>query len=269
MGLNPADGLVALVSLVASTVGAVCGVGGGILIKPVLDAVSSIDVATVNFLSGATVLSMTAYSVARSIHAGSGSMDLSRDTPLAVGAAFGGLAGKQLFSALSAAFPYPRIVGCSQAAALFAVCLFTIAYTVVKDRREIHGRRLSGWLPGCAVGVGLGAVSAFLGIGGGPLNIVAMTFFFAMASKDAVQASLYIILYSQTAATVMALATQDLSGIDPVLLVGMVAFGIAGAAGGRTINRRLSNATVDRLFIGLLVAIMAITVANFLGFAAM
>ncbi len=81
MGLNPADGLVALVSLVASTVGAVCGVGGGILIKPVLDAVSSIDVATVNFLSGATVLSMTAYSVARSIHAGSGSMDLSRDTP--------------------------------------------------------------------------------------------------------------------------------------------------------------------------------------------
>lgn len=257
------------VCLAACLIGSICGLGGGVIIKPALDLFGSMDVAQVSFLSGCTVLAMALYSVLRARVKGTLSAEAKVDTSVAVGAVVGGLAGKQLFSALSAAFPYPRIVGCSQAAALFAVCLFTIAYTVVKDRREIHGRRLSGWLPGCAVGVGLGAVSAFLGIGGGPLNIVAMTFFFAMASKDAVQASLYIILYSQTAATVMALATQDLSGVDSVLLVGMVAFGIAGAAGGRTINGRLSNATVDRLFIGLLVAIMAITVANFLGFAAM
>ena len=149
------------------------------------------------------------------------------------------------------------------------MCLFTVVYTLLKERRDIPTCELSGWLPGALVGVGLGAISAFLGIGGGPVNIVAMTFFFAMTSKDAAQASLYIILYSQTAATAVALLTQNLSGIDPVLLAGMVAFGIAGAAAGRTINTRLSNAMVDRLFIGLLVVIMGITVANFMGFAAM
>lgn len=257
------------ICLAACLIGSICGLGGGVIIKPALDLFGHMDVAQVSFLSGCTVLAMALYSVLRAWAKGTLRAEARVDTSVAVGAVVGGLAGKQLFSALSAAFPYPRIVGCTQAAALFTVCLFTIVYTLLKDRHDIPTHELSGWLSGALVGVGLGAISAFLGIGGGPVNIVAMTFFFAMASKDAVQASLYIILYSQTAATVMALVTQDLSGIDPVLLVGMVAFGIAGAAGGRTINTRLSDTMVDRLFIGLLVVIMGITVANFLGFAAM
>lgn len=55
--------LVLLVSFFACTVGAICGIGGGIIIKPVLDATGVADVATINFLSGCTVLSMTLYSV--------------------------------------------------------------------------------------------------------------------------------------------------------------------------------------------------------------
>ena len=54
--------LVLLVSFFACTVGAICGIGGGILIKPVLDATGVADVATINFLAGCTVLSMTLYS---------------------------------------------------------------------------------------------------------------------------------------------------------------------------------------------------------------
>lgn len=257
------------ICLVACLVGSICGLGGGVIIKPALDLFGRMDVAQVSFLSGCTVLAMALYSVMRARAKGTLRAEAAVDTSVAVGAVAGGLAGKQLFSALCAAFPYPRIVGCTQAAALFAVCLFTVVYTLLKERRDIPTCELSGWLPGALVGVGLGAISAFLGIGGGPVNIVAMTFFFAMTSKDAAQASLYIILYSQTAATAVALLTQNLSGIDPVLLAGMVAFGIAGAAAGRTINTRLSNAMVDRLFIGLLVVIMGITVANFMGFAAM
>ena len=48
-------------------VGAICGIGGGVIIKPALDMLGSIDAATVSFLSGCTVLSMTAYSVIRTL----------------------------------------------------------------------------------------------------------------------------------------------------------------------------------------------------------
>lgn len=256
------------ICLAACFVGSICGLGGGVIIKPALDLFGHMDVAQVSFLSGCTVLAMALYSVLRARAKGNLRAEAKVDTSVAVGAVVGGLAGKQLFSVLSTAFPYPRIVGCTQAAALFAVCLFTIVYTLRRDEDEVRECHLSGWWAGALVGVGLGAISAFLGIGGGPVNIVAMTFFFAMTSKDAAQASLYIILYSQTAATLMSLFTQDLSGIDPLLFLGMVGFGIAGAAGGRTLNAQLSNEIVDRMFIGLLVVIMGITIANFIGFAA-
>ena len=47
----------------SSVIGAICGIGGGVIIKPVLDAFHVLDVATISFLSGCTVLSMTTYSV--------------------------------------------------------------------------------------------------------------------------------------------------------------------------------------------------------------
>ena len=54
-----------LICFGASVLGSICGIGGGIIIKPLLDAFGVLDAATVSFLSGVTVLSMTAYSVVK------------------------------------------------------------------------------------------------------------------------------------------------------------------------------------------------------------
>ena len=89
-----------LVSLLASTVGAVCGIGGGVIIKPVLDLLRLEDVAAISFLSGCTVLSMSCYSVGRAMLAGERRVSLSTGTPLALGSAAGGLVGSRLFSAV-------------------------------------------------------------------------------------------------------------------------------------------------------------------------
>ena len=53
------------VSFCASVVGAICGIGGGVLIKPLLDAFGVLSVASISFLSGCTVLSMSCYSVVK------------------------------------------------------------------------------------------------------------------------------------------------------------------------------------------------------------
>ena len=52
-----------LVALGASVVGAVCGIGGGVIIKPVLDLLHLETVAAISFLSGCTVLSIDRKSV--------------------------------------------------------------------------------------------------------------------------------------------------------------------------------------------------------------
>ncbi|MBQ2105458.1 MAG: sulfite exporter TauE/SafE family protein, partial [Lachnospiraceae bacterium] len=55
--------LVFAICFLASVIGAICGIGGGVIIKPALDAFGIMDVSTISFLSGCTVLSMTTYSV--------------------------------------------------------------------------------------------------------------------------------------------------------------------------------------------------------------
>ena len=48
-----------VVSFFASIVGAICGIGGGVIIKPVLDMLHFETVSPISFLSGCTVLSMS------------------------------------------------------------------------------------------------------------------------------------------------------------------------------------------------------------------
>ncbi len=53
------------VALFSTTIGAISGLGGGTIIKPVLDAVSGLTVANINFMSSCAVLSMTFLSIYR------------------------------------------------------------------------------------------------------------------------------------------------------------------------------------------------------------
>jgi len=73
-----------LVALGASAVGAICGIGGGVIIKPVLDLLHLETVSTISFSSGCTVLTMSCYSVGKSLLAGEKSVSLDVGTPLAV-----------------------------------------------------------------------------------------------------------------------------------------------------------------------------------------
>ena len=65
-----------LVSFLASTAGAICGIGGGVIIKPTLDLFQMASVSTISFLSGCTVLSMSLYSVGRGLLAHDSTVDL-------------------------------------------------------------------------------------------------------------------------------------------------------------------------------------------------
>lgn len=73
-----------IVSFLASIAGAICGIGGGVIIKPVLDLFDLASVSTISFLSGCTVLSMSCYSVGKSFLAGEKSVHLKTATPLAL-----------------------------------------------------------------------------------------------------------------------------------------------------------------------------------------
>lgn len=249
-----------IVALAASAAGAVCGIGGGVIIKPVLDLLHLETVSAISFLSGCTVLSMSCYSVGKSLLAKERSVSLTVGTPLAAGAAAGGLAGNQLFAAVRAMSGSPNTVGAVQAACLAAVTAGTLLYTVNKSR--IPTRRVQNFAACAAIGLALGAMSSFLGIGGGPINLVVLYYFFSMDTKTAAANSLYIILFSQICSLLATLCTNAVPPFRWPVLALMAAGGIGGGMIGRKLNRRMDGRAVERLFIALMALIILISIFN-------
>lgn len=244
----------------SSVIGAICGIGGGVIIKPVLDALGVLPVSTINFLSGCTVLSMTTYSVLRSRISGASQIDFKTATPLAIGAAIGGLVGKDLFSLVEGLFATPNTAGAVQAAVLMVITFGTLVYTINKEK--VATKQVTSAVACAVIGLFLGIMSSFLGIGGGPINLVVLYYFFSMETKEAAQNSLYIILFSQAASTIRSVLTMDLASISIGLIVGMVTYGILGGIAGRSVNKHIDAKRVDKLFIGLMVVIVLINVYN-------
>lgn len=253
--------IIMLVSLVSSTVGAICGIGGGVVIKPVLDSLGLMSVAAASFLSGLTVLTMSSYSVITAFSHHESDVKMKTGLPLCIGAVVGGIVGKIGFNIAQAALGGGNQIGAIQAACLFVLVGGTLAYTFNKKRiTTLHMESAFFCL---AMGLFLGIMSSFLGIGGGPFNLIFLSFFFSMSTKIAAQNSLFIILCSQFASFLQTVFTNSVPEFQWLTLILMASMGLSGALIGRRIYKKLDDDKVDILFSGLNIVIMCICVYNF------
>jgi uncharacterized membrane protein YfcA len=247
------------IACIASAAGAISGIGGGIIIKPVLDAFSGLGIAEINFLSGSTVLAMSLVSLLRG-RSGGVTLEPERGTALAGGAALGGAAGKLTFSAALRFFPRPAAIGIIQSLILILLTLAVLGY--LKKKKTIRPRNIRG-IPFCVfTGLLLGLVSAFLGIGGGPVNVMVISYFLAMDSKTAALHSLYTIFLSQAAGFLLVFAEGGVPPVSPVLVIAMAAGGIGGGLIGSRIVRIITNEQVDKLFSAVLWLVILLSAYN-------
>ena len=254
-----------LIACFASTIGAISGIGGGIIIKPVLDAFSGQGPAEINFLSGSTVLVMSLVSLLFS--RGSGiKLESKRGTALAGGAVLGGVTGKMLFNITLRFFVHTALIGIIQSLILILLTLTVLRY--LKKKKTIRSRDIHN-IPFCSfIGLLLGMVSAFLGIGGGPINIMVISYFLSMDSKTAMLHSLYTIFLSQVASFLFFFSEGGILPVNLVLLIAMTSGGICGGLIGSRIVKTTSDDHVDRLFNIVLWLVILLSVYNTVQLAA-
>lgn len=247
-----------IVSIIAATIGAISGVGGGVLIKPVLDAVTDLPVTQISFMSSCTVLTMTSVSLLRSKKRGV-QIDKKRGTALAVGAAVGGVLGKQLFN-LSVKDLLGESTSKIQAGILAVLCVLVFVYTLRKD--IIERKNIQSAAVCFGLGIMLGTMSSFLGIGGGPIDVMAISFFLSMDSKTTAVHSLYAIFFSQLFSILFSVVSGTVPTFDIPSLLLMIAGGVGGAFVGGAFSKRMSNKHVDKVFLSLLIVVVGISCYN-------
>ncbi len=256
--------IVSITCLAASAIGAAVGIGGGIIIKPVLELLNIMDITVVSFLSGVTVLSMSTFSVVNG--------QLSRDThiniPMALavssGAVIGGIAGKIIFAWVLDASGNHELVGAVQSVCLFMLTLSTFIYSLFRNR--IPKYKVGSFTAAAAVGLLLGLFSSFLGIGGGPINIMILCILFSFDTKSAAAYSLFIIMCSQMSSVMWQILTYSVPEFSTSMLMLMALCGVLGGVIGTHLRRRMRAESIDKLFNTILVIIMCICVYNYFGY---
>lgn len=228
-----------IIVLAATTAGAIAGVGGGVIIKPALDALGHYNIETIGVLSSVAVLSMAIVSTARRFIQGL-KIDI-KIVLLATGAIAGGIIGKEVFYSLIGSID-PGIVKVIQAA-LIALLMIIILFKNKLPRAHIKSLFvvfLSGLI--------LGMLASFLGIGGGPVNVAVLYLLFNMDIKKAAVGSIFIILLAQAAKIVTISLTGGFGGYDLSMLWYMIPAGITGGLLGSWLHNRIEEKAIHILF---------------------
>ena len=228
-----------LIAIGATTVGSLTGMGGGVIIKPLMDVLHGFDVQTIGVLSSLTVFSMSVVSIGKQMLART-KIPFGTAIPLALGSVMGGLAGEKLLQVIVDALRANSAVTVVQNVVLSLLILAVFLY--MKNKSRIPSRELRGVVVSLLVGVFLGICSSFLGIGGGPINVALIIYLFSKLT---------------TVALTTGFGVFDLS-IAPVMIVGAIAGGFIGAS----LNKKCSEAAVEKAFNAVQLLVLAISIFN-------
>ena len=248
-----------LIAIGATTAGSMTGMGGGVIIKPLMDVMRAYDVATIGVLSCITVFSMSIVSIGKQA-ASRTKIPFNIAIPLAAGSVLGGYLGQWLLDTIVDALDAERLVTVVQNVILGLLIL--AVYLYMKNKSRIKGKHLSGIPVSVVTGCFLGMCSSFLGIGGGPINVALIIYLYSVTTKTATICSLITILFAQISKLLTLAFTTGFSGYDlsvaPVMVVGAIAGGFIGAV----LNKRCKEESVDKAFNAVQMLVLAITVFN-------
>lgn len=233
-----------LIGLLASTFGALAGIGGGVIIKPLLDFVGHYDVITIGVLSAATVFSMATVSLIKAPHE---SVKIEKiSVYLALGSMIGGILGKLIFNYIINVMNNLDTVSIIQASTFASLIVFILLY--FRNKELMRTYQINNIFAIFIVGLFLGLIAAFLGIGGGPFNVAILALGFSMNAKESAINSIFIIFFSQLAALLFTASTVGFSSLDLSMLPFMICGGLLGGFLGSALLQKLGDQTIANFF---------------------
>lgn len=243
-----------ITAICATTLGSLAGLGGGVIIKPVLDALGDYNLSTVGVLSSVTVFSMALVATIKQFKSGF-KADFNTII-LAIGSILGGGIGKKYFDIFLSLFKNESFGKGIQALILIAL----LSLVLLKDYLPKY--KIKNIFIIFLVGLFLGGIASFLGIGGGPINVAILVMLFAFPTRNAAISSVFIILLSQFSKLFLIFIGTGFSIYNLEMLPLMVIGGILGGLIGAKLNQRLSNEYIKKIFNISIILIILLNIFN-------
>lgn len=251
-----------LITILATTMASLTGMGGGIIMKPVLDILGHFDTETISVLSSFSVFTTSFVSTIKNvINKNKFNMDIV--IPLGIGAVFGGSLGQAMFNFCTSSFQNKSIITIVQNVIIGLLICFVFYY--IKHKDNIPSKNLSGAFNSSLVGLSLGVVSSFLGIGGGSINVPIFIYLFSYDTKTATISSLVTIVFAQASKLMSVLTTTGFEMYDLSVLPYMVVAAVAGGFAGTKLSTGFSDKQIEKAFVFLLFVIFGLCVWNICG----
>lgn len=247
----------ALIIFTATFFGAFVGLGGGVIIKPMLDLIGHDTIDVVNFISACSVFSMSISSTVKHLRAKT-KIDFKFLVTLSAGAVAGGIAGSFLFERLLGIFDNTILKGI-QGIILGTLLLISVIYINLKKSKSFKVTNPAGI---AAVGLTLGFIASFLGVGGGPINVAFLVLFFSMTMKEAAVYSVGTIFFSQLSKLLTMAASGSIPKITPWVIVIAVACAVLGGLLGAKANKIGNEKTIKTIFTIIVAALAAVNYYN-------
>ena len=257
-----------LITLFATTLGAISGMGGGVIMKPSFDLIGEYNASQIAVVTSCSVFTMSLVSVALKFFAkrkeGEEKPDYVIILFMALGSIAGGYLGNLVFGLITASAS-DAIVKICQNSVLITVMIFIIIY--MNSASKPKSLNSKSKIVAVVAGLFLGIISSFLGIGGGPMNVAIIIFLFGYGMKTASICSLAIIIFSQ-ATKIITMTIEGGFGIFNVeILIFVVVASVVGAFIGRLITKKISEKGAKVCFLCAQIIIVGLCIYNIVKYA--
>lgn len=250
--------LYSIIVLIATISGAIAGLGGGVIIKPLFDLIGYHNASAISFYSSTAVFTMCLVSIFKQMK-NNFKFDTKIVLSISAGSLIGGYVGEMIFSSITANTA-DNIVKIIQAGLLGLTLVIILIYTLNKN--NIKSYKIKNILVIFLVGLFLGSISVFLGIGGGPLNVALLMLLFSFDMKESSIYSIATIFFSQ----ISKLGTLFLSGSVQNFDLSVIPFisisAIIGGYIGTVLNQKLDNKKIQNFYIFLIIVLIGISIFN-------
>ena len=247
-----------MIVLGATMIGAITGLGGGIIIKHAFDFVGMDTTSMISVYSTVAVFTMCLVSIYKRSKQG-----FHVKKKIALGLAFGSVIGGKIGDVIflqAVESLGSQVVSATQSVILFLLLGGIILFTLNKER--IRTLEVTNLVAIVTIGLTVGIISVYLGIGGGPLNIALLVYFFSMKAKDAAAYSILMIFFAQIIK--MGTVIRDFEKYNNVSLVilAIAIFAVLGGWIGTKIQSKLTHEAVEKLYLGLMGVLVLMTAFN-------